>query len=171
MVKKDLDAMLGAELTGESVKEAPKKRGRKKKQDFGYEGTCYPIEQGLDIDDKGFVRVVTVYSQHKSVKGYMGRWVSNYKFIFAFDLYGNLLAPGFWLGDVNCIKKKGYREGDILELSVKLVQNADGSLKFTYPKDVVCHGRIKNAGESLFVLQATKTPQEIWAFLNTAIQG
>lgn len=169
MAKKDLDAMLGAELTGESVKEAPKKRGRKKKQDFGYEGTCYPIEQGLDIDDKGFVRVVTVYSQHKSVKGYMGRWVSNYKFIFAFDLYGNLLAPGFLLGDVNCIKRKGFRAGDILELSVKVERLADGSVKFSYPKDVVCHGRIANAEETLFVLQATKSPQEIWAFLNNSL--
>ena len=151
MAKVDLDAMLGAELTGEEVKETPKKRGRKKKVEFGYEGACYPIEQGLDVDEKGYVRIVTVYSQHKSVKGYMNRWISNYKFIFAFDLYGNLLAPGFWLGDVRCIKGKGYREGDILELSVKVERDSKGDIKFSYPKDVVCHGRIVNASETLFV--------------------
>ena len=91
------------------------------------------------------------------------------KIVINIILYGNLLAPGFLLGDVNCIKRKGFRAGDILELSVKVERLADGSVKFSYPKDVVCHGRIANAEETLFVLQATKSPQEIWAFLNNSL--
>lgn len=85
----------------------------------------------MSIDSKQRLEVTAVYSKHKSVRK-MGYWHSNYIFTDVKDLNGNLLVDRIQVGDAQCIKRQGFKQGDIVKMTITL-QEENGKVRALRP--------------------------------------